>query len=247
MIKQTHFIMGMPVTLISPDTLNLTDINEVFDFLRYVDNRYSPFIDTSVVAQINRQELTKNNYDDELKELLTWADKTKHESNKYFDVWHNHTFDPSGIVKGWALKKASEMLRKVADNFYIEAGGDIQVAGINETSVPWRIGIRNPFNRHENVAVIGLSDYAVATSGTAIRGQHIYDPVHGDLLEDIVSLSVVAPDIIDADRIATAAFAMGIRGIEFIETLPGYEGYMISKDAVATMTSNWHRFEVDAQ
>lgn len=244
MIKQTHIIMGMPVSLISPDDVDPEKVNKVFDFFRYVDAKYSPFIDTSVVAKINRQELPKDKYDDELTEIVAWADKTKQESGGYFDVWHNDTFDPSGIVKGWALQKASDILHKEVDNFYIEAGGDIQVSGVNETGHPWRIGIRNPFHRHENVAVIQLENYAVATSGTAIRGQHIYDPVSSSSLDAVVSLTVIAHDIIDADRLATAAFAMGIRGIEFIEKQPGYEGYMIDRHGTATMTTNWQRFEV---
>lgn len=247
MIKQTRLIMGMPVILMSPDNITPSEVEKIFDFLRYVDKQYSPFIDTSVVTKINHQQLAENKYDDELKEILALADKTKAESAGYFDVWHNETFDPSGIVKGWALQKASDMLSSITTNFYIEAGGDIQVSGVNDTSKPWRIGIRNPFDRHQNVSVIELKDYAVATSGTAIRGQHIYDPVSAKTLDDVVSLSVVAPAIIDADRMATAAFAMGTRGIQLIENMLGYEGYMIDKDGIATMTSNWHHFEVNTQ
>lgn len=247
MIKQTRLIMGMPVILMSPDNITPSELEKIFDFLRYVDKQYSPFIDTSIVTKINHQQVAENKYDDELREILAWADKTKAESAGSFDVWHNDTFDPSGIVKGWALQKASDMLRTITTNFYIEAGGDIQVSGLNDISKPWRIGIRNPFDRRQNVAIIELADYAVATSGTAIRGQHIYDPVSEKTLEDIVSVSVVAPAIIDADRMATAAFAMGTRGIQFIENMLGYEGYMIDKDGIATMTSHWHHFEVNTQ
>jgi thiamine biosynthesis lipoprotein len=127
-------------------------------------------------------------------------------------------------------------------NFYIDAGGDIEVAG-NKDGEPWRSGIRNPFNRKENVKVLAVTDKGIATSGTAIRGQHIYNPQNPDtLLQDIVSLTVIGPNVYEADRFATAAFAMGRRGIYFIEQLPAFEGYMIDASARATFTSGFERY-----
>jgi len=83
-------------------------------------------------------------------------------------------------------------------------------------------------------------DAEFATSGTAARGQHIYNPHQPQqAIEDIASITVVGPDIYEADRFATAAFAMGRSGIMFIEQLPGFEGYLIDANAVATMTSGF--------
>jgi FAD:protein FMN transferase len=127
-------------------------------------------------------------------------------------------------------------------NFYIDAGGDLQVAGTNNGH-PWRVGIRNPFNRNENVKVLSITDKGVATSGTAIRGQHIYNPYQPQrTIQDIVSLTVIGPNVYEADRFATAAFAMGKKGIYFIEQLAGFEGYMIDSWARATYTSNFERY-----
>ncbi len=73
-----------------------------------------------------------------------------------------------------------------------------------------------------------MSDCGVATSGTSIRGQHIYNPQDDAApIDEIVSLTVIGPNIYEADRFATAAFAMGSDGIVFIEQLDGFEGYMI--------------------
>ena len=88
-----------------------------------------------------------------------------------------------------------------------------------------------------------VTDKGVATSGTAIRGQHIYDPHNPDTsLQDVVSLTVIGPNVFEADRFATAAFAMGKRGIFFIQQLPGFEGYMIDASARATFTSGFERY-----
>jgi thiamine biosynthesis lipoprotein len=83
----------------------------------------------------------------------------------------------------------------------------------------------------------------LATSGTYVRGQHIYDPLNPDQsLTDIVSLSVIGPNIYEADRLATAAFAMGRAGILFIEERSRCEGYMIDATGQATFTSGFARY-----
>jgi len=122
----------------------------------------------------------------------------------------------------------------------VEAGGDIQCAGRNAKGEPWRIGIRNPFNNQEIVKVLQPGDAGVATSGSYARGAHVYDPVQPEhRLDDVVSLTVIARDIYDADRFATAAFAMGRDGIHFLEATPGLEGYAIDAAGIATMTSGF--------
>jgi thiamine biosynthesis lipoprotein len=179
----------------------------------------------------------------ELSEILAVAEKTKRETNGYFDVWHDGVFDPSGIVKGWAIQEAARLLGKYTTDYYVEAGGDIQVSGMSAKNEQWKIGVRNPFDRTQNVAVVTLRDEAIATSGTAIRGAHIYNP-HGGRPQGVASLSVIGKDIIDADRYATAAFAMGYEGIQFIESLPGFEGFMIDEEKQATQTSGWQAYEM---
>ena len=88
-----------------------------------------------------------------------------------------------------------------------------------------------------------LQDCGIATSGTYIRGQHIYNPKkRGEPVTEIVSLTVIGPNVYEADRFATAAFAMGSAGIHFIEDLEGFEGYMIDPHGLATYTSGFERY-----
>ncbi|HEX7560994.1 MAG TPA: FAD:protein FMN transferase, partial [Candidatus Humimicrobiaceae bacterium] len=124
-----------------------------------------------------------------------------------------------------------------------EAGGDIQAYGINGQGTKWSVGIQNPFDPSQIVKVIRLKDMGIATSGSYRRGQHIYDPHNANKpLTEIVSISVIGPDVYEADRFATAAFAMGAQGINFIENLKGFEGYMIDKDGMAIQTSDFVRY-----
>jgi thiamine biosynthesis lipoprotein len=245
-MKQTRLLMGMPITVeILDPGVTSEQLDRVFDYFATVDERFSTYKEESEISRINRGELLPEQYSDEMKTILSLCEQTKQQTGGYFDIAHDGRLDPSGIVKGWAIQQAADRLSASGwQNFYVDAGGDIQVAGTKEGH-PWRVGIRNPFEREEYVKVLALSDCGIATSGTAIRGQHIYDPLQpGVPLLEVLSLTVIGPNIYEADRFATAAFAMGNRGIEFIETLPGFEGYLIDANARATYTSRFERYVV---
>ena len=140
--------------------------------------------------------------------------------------------------------EAAKILRQRGfNNFFIEAGGDVQVCRPQDYPRPWKVGIRNPFRRQEIVKVLNITNQGLATSGSYERGDHIYNPHNPQKkIAEIISLTVVGPNIYEADRMATAAFAMGRRGIYFIEQLPGFEAYMIDALARATFTSGFERY-----
>ena len=241
--------MGMPVTLEVMDAgANESLLNEVFGYFEYVDEKFSTYKDASEISRINRGELKFQDASEDMKIIFDLAEQTRRESNGYFDIHHNGSMDPSGIVKGWAIYNAAEILRKKGfENFYADAGGDIQASGKNSQGEKWRVGIRNPFNMDEIVKILSVTDCGVATSGTYVRGQHIYNPLDdGQDITDILSLTVIGPDVYEADRFATAAFAMGRAGIDFIELLPGFEGYMIDKDKQATYTTGFAMYVLNA-
>ena len=247
-MKQTRLLMGMPITLEVVDPLvTEDDLEQVFAYFSSIDNTFSTYKETSEISQINRGELSPAEYSEAMNVILALSAQTKKDTDGYFDIQHDGLYDPSGIVKGWAIHNAANLLKaRGLRNFYVDAGGDIQVAGKKNGNF-WRIGIRNPFNRSENVKILALTDRGIATSGTAIRGQHIYDPFQPKTpLLEIVSITVIGPNIYEADRFATAAFAMGSRGIHFIETLAGFEGYMIDAQARATYTSGFERYVLSA-
>lgn len=247
-MKETRLLMGMPIIVeISDPSATQDDVQDdveaVFAYFDRVDTTFSTYKESSEISRLNRGELSMEQCSRAMKTVLALSERTKAETDGYFDIHHNGLCDPSGIVKGWAIHNAAHLLEERGrHNFYIDAGGDIQLSGTKDGH-PWRVGIRNPFNRQENVKVLALSDCGVATSGTAIRGQHVYNPHQPTMpLLDIVSMTVIGPNVYDADRFATAAFAMGKRGILFLEGLPGFEGYMIDADARATYTSGFERY-----
>ena|SRR5665647_1474668 len=244
--KQTRDLMGMTITVeIADDFAKESEIEMVFAYFENVEKRFSVFKDDSEITLINKGKINQSRYSEDMKTVFALSEKTKKETNGYFDiVTPDGKFNPSGLVKGWAIYNASLLLlEKGFKNFYIEAGGDIQAYGINGQGTKWRVGIQNPFDPSQIVKVILLKDMGIATSGSYRRGQHIYDPHKAnEPLTEIVSVSVIGPNVYEADRFATAAFAMGAQGINFIENLKGFEGYMINKDGMAIQTSNFVRY-----
>lgn len=220
------------------------DLDDIFDYFTYIDQKFSTYKENSEISQINQGKLAKKNWSHEMKLIFKLSENTKKETAGYFNIYFNHKYDPSGIVKGWAIHKASKLLEKKGfHNFYVSAGGDIQVKGVNNRGKSWQIGLKNPFDTKALVKVLQLTDKGFATSGVYIRGQHIYNPhLPGKKIDKIISLSVIGPNIYEADRFATAAFAMDEKGIEFIEQLSGYEGYMINRDGIATYTSGFNNY-----
>ena len=256
--------MGMPVEIhiVSEDAG--TALEEAFAHLVMVDERFSTYKEESEISRINRGELAppdarpvrdkdssspgrlsvgvSNGASAEMQEVFALADKTKRETDGYFDIRRpDGTIDPSGIVKGWAIKNAAARIRAAGhENYFVNAGGDIAMHGTNEEGKPWSIGIQNPFKSGEIVKVVYPGNKGIATSGSYLRGAHIYNPhAPEDELGDVVSLTVIGPDVLEADRFATAAFAMGKSGIEFVERLPGFEAYVIDARGKASMTTGF--------
>lgn len=247
-MKQTKSIMGMPIAIEILDE-DVTDeiFEKVFDYFHYVDNKFSTYKKDSEITLINEGKILPKNFSQDMKTVLKLSARTKKETNGYFDIHTNGKINPSGLVKGWAILNGAKILENLGfQNFYVDAGGDIQASGKNKNGKTWRVGIKNPFKQTEIVKTIYADNIGVATSGTYIRGQHIYNPHQPNKkITDIISLTVIGPNVYEADRFATPAFAMGKKGIDFVENLPGLEGYMIDKAGIATMTSGFEKYTTE--
>lgn len=143
--------------------------------------------------------------------------------------WRNRTggaFDPhrrdgsidlAGIVKATAMEDAGEQLHRLGwSDWCLNVGGDVLTAGSIDGRA-WSAGIVHPDDRSRLWRTMTLDDgrRAVATSGTAERGEHIWrlgaDATGPGLRAGsrITQCSVAAPDIVTADVLATAIVAGG--------------------------------------
>jgi thiamine biosynthesis lipoprotein len=244
-MKQTRLMMDMPITIEIVDPGASDDAAEpAFAFFAWVDATFSTYRPDSEISQINAGRLTLAQACQPVREIFQLAEETREDTGGYFDIRRGGRYDPSGIVKGWAIHNAALLLRRQGyANLSVDAGGDIQVYGDSPDGGPWRIGIRSPFGPNASVKTLALTDCGVATSGRYYRGEHIYNPLQpGPLGGNIASLTVIGPNIYEADRFATAAFAMGTAGVDFIEGLAGFEAYQIDSASIATFTSGFTRY-----
>lgn len=238
-------IMGMPIIVqIEDEFVKEQDFEQVFQYLNYVENKFSVYKKDSEISKINDGKITKQVYSEDVNCIFELARKTKQETNGYFDILTpKGSIDPSGVVKGWAIYKASKILEENSfENFCVYAGGDIQTKGFFKNN-KWKIGIQNPFDAQKIVKSVSLSGEGIATSGNYVRGNHIYNPLSPNKqISDIASVTIIGPNVLEADRFATAIFAMGENGINFLEKNQFLEGYVIDKNGMATMTSGFQKY-----
>jgi thiamine biosynthesis lipoprotein len=148
-------------------------------------------------------------------------------------------YDPTGYVKGWAVQRGAALLveHRVTDAC-LGVGGDLQVLGQRAGQRPWRVAVVDPNDHRRIVALVQApadpgARLAVATSGSAQRGAHIWpgqgEPAaqRADLRrrplprpvrprgeqrrrDPLASVTVVGPELHLADAFATAVWARAL-------------------------------------
>jgi FAD:protein FMN transferase len=150
--------------------------------------------------------------------------------------------DLGGLAKGYVVDRLAALLAaEGVENALVNAGGDIYGLGRHPEGRGWRIGVEQPRREGEVLAVLELEDRAVATSGdyrnyfihSGRRYSHIIDPRTGEPAQTgVVESTVLAPDCLTADGLATALFVLGPeRGLEILEAGGDWEGLVIIESA----------------
>lgn len=178
---------------------------------------------------------------EEIQGLLGSVDYQKivldREGQAVFLPGEDMSIDLGGIAKGYIVDRIVQYLESQGvSRAFVNAGGDIRTLGVRPDGNPWRIGIRDPQQRDNIVAVVPVSDTAIVTSGDyerfiqvdGVRYHHILDPGTGMPAGEVASVSIVAPDCLTADVLSTAVFVLGPReGLELLENIPDAEGVII--------------------
>ncbi|MDL5204425.1 FAD:protein FMN transferase [Streptomyces sp. ALI-76-A] len=225
-MHRVEHVMGFPVSLrVDDEDVPESAADAVFAWLREVDARFSPFKPDSEVSRLDRGELP--DLSDDLTEILGLCERYRAATGGAFDVrLPGRGLDPCAVVKGWSVQRAAELLTAAgARRFCLNAGGDVVAVG-----GPWRVGVRHPEHADRLCTVLELTDGAVATSARYERGDHIIDGRTGRPATGLLSLTVVAPTLTEADAVATAAFAMGPEGIDWAAGLPACEVFAVDTE-----------------
>jgi len=204
-------------------------------WLCHVDEVFSTYRPESQISRLAAGTLAMTACSPEVWEVLQLCEAAERRSGGWFSAGYAGGFDPTGLVKGWAVERAAAMVHSAgAEAVCVNGGGDIQVRG-----GPWRIGVNHPLRKGELATVVHADgELAVATSGPAERGCHILDPRTGrPPAAALASLTVICRSLTDADANATAAYAMGARARTWLETLPSTRSFAIATDGSTWSTS----------
>ena len=237
-------VMGLPVSIhLRGEGVGTGEaegrVQAAYDELRAVDVLFSPFRADSQVALIDRGALAVRDAHPLVAEVVELCRTARALTGGAFDAWRPaggplQRFDPTGLVKGWAVQRAAEHLAAgLGCDVSITAGGDIALRPGRDPQ-PWQVGVEDPRDPSGVLAVVPVVSGGVATSGTAHRGRHLVDPATGEPADELLSVTVVGPSLIWADVLATAAFVRGLDGLELLESVVGYEGLVVARDGCRT-------------
>lgn len=168
------------------------------------------------------------------------------------------SFTLNAIAKGYIVDRALDRVMndpadRPPDSISLNGGGDLAHRGSGSV----RVGIENPHRPYDNeppLTVIGLSNAALATSGLARRGfrvagrwfGHVIDPRTGWPVDDIASITVVAPDAMTADVVATVAGVLSpAEALAYLDDQCGFEGFVVDREGQARGSAGWADLVVD--
>jgi thiamine biosynthesis lipoprotein len=218
-------------------------IGQACDVLHRADAVFSTWVPDSPVSRLRRGEVTLAALPAEVAvdvaEVLELCRRAKAMSHGWFDPWAMPGgLDPTGLVKGWAVERAADLLRRAgAAAALVNGGGDLAAFGsptsrpprAPEPGPPWRVGIRHPWRASALACVVNVRT-AIATSASYERGAHLFDPFTGRVTTRAASATVTGPSLAMADALATSLAAGGDDALAAISETDGYEGYLIRPD-----------------
>jgi len=161
--------------------------------------------------------------------------------------------DFGGVAKGYIVDRAAEFIAsRGIRHAVVDAGGDVRIVGGRPNIPRWRgarparVGVQDPTNRANLIAVVSVMDAAVLTSGDyeryfvedGMRYSHIIDPRTGRPVQGLSSVTIVTSKAAVADALATAVMVLGQEaGMSLIESLDGVEALLITAEQELIMSS----------
>ncbi len=209
--------MGTVVSLRTNHTLPSAAAAAVVAAFAGLDARFSLYRPGSEADLVARRELAVKDaspaYKAAYELALDWREKSE---GAFTPHRPDGVIDLSGVVKALGIQAAAAAL--VAQGvlgWCLNAGGDVLVEGTQPDGTPWVVGIVDPDDRTTLWTQYStLAKPAVATSGIAERGEHVWRMAADDTFTQV---TVAAADIVTADVWATAILAGGIGTLELAQ------------------------------
>ncbi len=131
--------------------------------------------------------------------------------------------DLGGLAKGWAAQRGAEILAQAGEACAVNAGGDMFLVGLPAGQSGWQVGLEDPRDPEQNLAILNVGPGAVATSSITKRRwfqegrerHHLIDPRTGEPAEvEWLSVTVIDPQAATAEVLAKAILIAGPRGLD---------------------------------
>ena len=238
-------IMGLPISIHvrgprARDEAVERAVERAFGELRADDEMFSTWKPDSPVSRIRDGRDALEAAHPRIRRAAALCELAGQRTGGAFSAWLPDSsgtlrFDPTGLVKGWAVEQALEGLvdRLSAlgeHDVLVNAGGDIAVHCERTDTPDWTIAVEDPRDRSRVIQRFGMRRGAVATSGSAARGRHITDPSTGAPAAHLLAATVVGPSLTWADVYATAAFVLGRGGLGWLATRRHHAGILVDHD-----------------
>lgn len=205
------------------------ELASIVDYALTVSRESDGAFDITLAAAVNHWGFGPKKFDSLAPNSRELATALRHSGYEKLDV-NEHTpalrksdpllqLDLSAIAKGYAVDQLAYLLESQGVRSYlVEIGGEIRTAGTRTDGKPWHIGIQPPAGGLNIEFVVAPGDSAIATSGDyqnfymidERRVSHTIDPANGTPVDNrLASVSIIAPNAMQADAWATALMVMG--------------------------------------
>lgn len=223
-------------------------IQAACEVLHEVDRVFSTWHPTSPLSRYRRGEVAFDDLPPEVAVVAEACTLARAASRGWFDPWRvPGGFDPTGLVKGWAVERAVERAAASgAPGGMVNVGGDLAVWGRPADGGRWTVAVRHPAHADAAAAIVAV-ERAIATSAEYERGAHLWDPFTGRSRCRAASATVVGPSLAMADALATALAVAGTPGLAFVAGADGYEGLVIEHGGTARATTGFAGLLADPQ
>ena len=226
----------------------------VFELSQRVSQATDGAFDITVAPLVNawgfgfkNDELPTEAEVDSLRKLVGWQRISIDADGRVIKEDPNMVLDCSAVAKGFGVDLAAECLRAHGvQNFMVEIGGEVIVAGINPNGEEWHVAVNKPTDdptstSNEFQTILPLTNTAMATSGNyrnfyttedGRRIAHTIDPATGyPVQHSLLSATVFAPTCAEADAFATSFMVKGLEGAKAVlQANPQLRAYLIYDD-----------------
>ncbi|MFD1472147.1 hypothetical protein [Companilactobacillus mishanensis] len=173
-----------------------------------IDDKFSPFKSDSLVSKFHRGDSERFFQDEMFQIVYNQCAIAKIATGERFDAFKDKMFDPTGILKGWAVETEFQKNLKplLVDPAIVgvcfRTGEGMQLASKAGSHFDWNVGIKRPNNSHGIIADYRIQNGAIATA--VMDDQEIQTDIHPEN-NFVKQMTVLSKGLTEAAVLAKAS------------------------------------------